>query len=106
MRALRLHLPLIGLLAIVGFFALLDAGWFPSLRSESTFGWMVLVWYPLCALLGLVQVAIWIRWAVNRVSSMNPGRSRAIITIVLLILAATATVLVAVRLLQRWGAGM
>lgn len=108
MRAFFLHLPLIALLLILGFFTLVDAGWLSSLRTESTFGWMVLVWYPLCAVLAVAQVIIWIRWIVRRWMPVwtESGRMRAIVTLVLLALVATLLVLGALRLSQRWGAGM
>jgi len=64
-KAILYHLPLIGAGTILGFFALVDAGRLDAFRDEATYGWMVVVWYPLAGLLGLVQVVLWIRWVVG-----------------------------------------
>lgn len=66
MKRLLLHLPLIGFVVIFGFFALVDAGVFESVRNESTFGWMVAFWYPLGVLLALAQIAIWVGLLMKR----------------------------------------
>ena len=66
MRVLLFHLPLIGSLLIAGFISAIDAGVFPGLRTERMFGWFLVVWYPLGAVLALVQVCLWIGWAVSR----------------------------------------
>ncbi len=68
MRAFLLHLPLIGSLLIAGVISALDAGIWPGLRTERTFGWILVVWMPLGAVLALVQVCLWIGWAVSRLS--------------------------------------
>lgn len=65
-KPLILHLPFIGMLLILGFFVLADVGYLAWFRSESTYAWTVMVWYPLCALLGLTQAILWIRWIINR----------------------------------------
>lgn len=67
MKRLLFHVPLIGMLAILGFFALVDAGHLPWFRTESTYNWMVAVWYPLSALLGLAQLVLWVWWISKRV---------------------------------------
>ncbi len=66
MRVLLFHLPLIGSLLVAGFIGAIDAGVFPALRTERMFGWVVVVWVPLGAVLALVQVCVWIGWAVSR----------------------------------------
>lgn len=63
---LLFHLPLIGSLLIAGFISAIDAGAVPALRTERTFGWLLVVWFPLGAVLALVQVCVWIGWAVSR----------------------------------------
>lgn len=100
-----MHLPLIGMLAILGFFALVDAGYLAGFRSESTFGWMVVFWYPLSALLGLTQVALWTRHIYKRgiISSVLTGRTRQVVLAALLIILATLSFLFALRIGQRWG---
>jgi hypothetical protein len=37
-----------------------------QLRNERTYAWFVVVLAPLGALLALVQVCLWIGWAVSR----------------------------------------
>ena len=49
-----------------GLISAIDAGVFPALRTERMFGWFLVVWYPLGAVLALVQVCLWIGWAVSR----------------------------------------
>ena len=66
MKPLLMHLPLIGVLLIVGIVALVEADWLSGLRTETTYGWMVVVWYPVGILLALVQLALWIRWLLTR----------------------------------------
>ncbi len=66
MRIFLFHLPLIGSLLIAGFISAIDAGILPALRTEAMFGWLLVVWFPLGAVLALVQVCLWIGWAVSR----------------------------------------
>jgi hypothetical protein len=75
-RPLLYHLPLLGSLSIIGFFTLVEAGWLPSFRTEETYGWMVVVWYPLCILLALTQIALWVRWIVLVLSKGKRGEGR------------------------------
>lgn len=103
-KGILLHLPLIGALCIFGFIALVDAGRLPSLRTESTFGWMLLVWYPLAALLALVQVVLWVRLLVVRGIPLRlSGRSRRAALIGLILVSAALVILIAFRAAQRWG---
>jgi hypothetical protein len=105
LRRFLLHLPLIGALGVFGFIALVDAGYLETFRTESTFGWMLLVWYPLAILLVLLQAGIWIRLLVvhgipsRRVS----GRTRRAGFVGLLLLATVIVILIAFRAAQRWG---
>jgi len=101
------HLPLIGLVLILGFFVLVDAGVVMSFRNEATFGWMLLVWYPLGAFLGLVQIAIWIGWIVKRLGKQRYPDQRAkglrIAYVGFAIVMALALGLFLFRMAQRWG---
>ena len=99
------HLPLIGVLLIFGFIALIDAGVLKSLRSESTFGWMVLVWYPLGAILGLIQIGLWIRWIAKRgITAWTVSqKTRRIVYAGFLIVTAIVLGILVLRLVQRWG---
>lgn len=100
MKRLMFHLPLIAMLSILGFFALVDMGHLSGFRNESTFGWMVGVWYPLCALLGLVQIVLWIAWLVRRgvPRPMKRGMSLG-----LWIAGAAVLGLFALQIARRWG---
>jgi hypothetical protein len=104
-KVLVFHLPLIVMLLILGFFELVDAGRLGAVRSESTFGWMVVFWYPLSAVLGLTQVVLWIRWIVRHgISSWNMKRNkRRTVFAGLIILGAALLLLIALRVAQRWG---
>jgi len=104
-KPLVFHLPLIGVLLIFGISELIDAGYLTALRNESTYGWWILVWYPLAALLALTQVVLWIRWIVTRGMAMaaRPGMPRRLAVGGVLILAAAALGLFALRISQRWG---
>ncbi len=61
-RIILSHLPLLGVLLILAFFALINSPALGQYRSEETFGWMVVLWIPLGILLGLSQLYIWARW--------------------------------------------
>jgi len=104
-KILLFHLPLIGVLLIFGFIALIDAGVLKSFRNESTFGWMVLVWYPLGAILGLIQIGLWIRWIAKRgISACTVSqKTRRIVFAGLLIATAIVLGILVLRLVQRWG---
>lgn len=65
-RVLLLHLPLAGVLLIYGFIWMVEEGVIEGLRNESTFGWMLILWYPLASLLALLQIILWIAWIVKR----------------------------------------
>ena len=93
------------MLLILGFFALVDAGRVAWFRSESTFGWMVVVWYPLSALLGLTQMVLWIGWISKRgiPSWLLPREPRRIVFVGLLVVAATVLCLFGLRMAHRWG---
>lgn len=105
MRPLLFHLPLVGMLLILGLFALLDAGYLTWLRSESTFGWMVVVGYPVSALLGLTQIGLWVGWTLKRGirSGVLTGRRRRILHVGLLIVVVTILFLFALGVARRWG---
>lgn len=105
MRPLVFHLPLIGMSSILAVLGLIDAGRLPWLRNESTFGWMVVVWYPLVALLGLTQVVLWIRWSFKHgmPSWIRSRRARRIAFAGVLILATCTAILLAFRMAHRWG---
>ncbi len=104
-QLLLFHLPLIGVLLIFGFIALIDAGVLKSFRNESTFGWMVLVWYPLGAILGLIQVALWIRWIAKRgITAWTVSqKTRRIVFVGFLIATAIVLGVLVLRVAQRWG---
>ncbi len=68
MRILLFHLPLIGSLLIAAVISAIEAGVVPALRTERTFGWVLVVWFPLGAILALLQVCLWIGWAVSRLA--------------------------------------
>lgn len=73
-RNLLFHLPLTGMLLILGVFALINEGILASFRNESTFGWMLVVWYPIAVLLGLAQLGLWIYLFSKRIA--RPGKNR------------------------------
>jgi hypothetical protein len=106
-KLLLLHLPSMGLLLILGFIVLVDAGVLASLRNESTFGWMLLVWYPLGVLLGLIQIALWVGWIVKqRRKQRDPelrGIGRRVLFAGFLIAIALIAGLLLFRMAQRWG---
>ena len=104
-KAFLLHLPLCGMLLILGFFGLIDAGYISSLRSESAYGWMLLVWYPLSALLGLIQIAVWIGWISKRGIPFRTlsQQARRIVIVGFLVAAAIASGVFVFRMAQRWG---
>jgi len=104
-KLLLFHLPLIGVLLIFGFIALIDAGVLKSFRSESTFGWMVLVWYPIGAILGLTQIGLWIRWIAKSgiTTSTVSQKTKRIVFAGIFISAAIVLVVLVLRLVQRWG---
>ena len=62
------HLPFLGVLLILTYFALLDSSILDRFHDEQMFGWMVVVWIPLAILLGLVQLYIWARWFIRLAS--------------------------------------
>jgi hypothetical protein len=66
MRLVLFHLPLLGSLLIAGVISAIDAGIAPALRTARGVGWVLAVWFPLGAVLALVQVCVWIGWAVTR----------------------------------------
>lgn len=105
-KRLLFHLPLIGLLLIIGFTALVDAGVFKSFRNESTFGLMLLVWYPLGALLAITQITLWVGWVVRRAGKKPfPDRGKKkkrTIYIGVLIATVFFLCLLFFRLAQRW----
>ncbi|MBI2153917.1 MAG: hypothetical protein HYU24_09455 [Candidatus Rokubacteria bacterium] len=55
-------------LLIAGAISAIDAGIVPWLRTERMFGWILVVWMPLGAVLALVQVCLRIGWAVSRIT--------------------------------------
>jgi uncharacterized BrkB/YihY/UPF0761 family membrane protein len=66
LRVLLSHLPLLGVLSILAFFAMVDTPVLEQYRSEELFAWMLIVWTPLGILLTLVQIFIWGRWLARR----------------------------------------
>lgn len=70
---LRLFLP--GLITTVILTAgSWDAPFLRPLRTELTYGWWVVVLYPLAALLALTQVVLWIGWIVARLHRAHHAR--------------------------------
>jgi len=104
-RAILFHVPIVAMLIIFGVIALIDAGHLDGLRSETTFGWMVVVWYPLMALLGLTQVVLWIRWLAKRGAPpwTRSRRARRILRGGLLVLMGSVLAMLAFRIVERWG---
>jgi len=84
------HIPLAGVLLILLYFALLDTPVLERFRTEQAFGWMVLLWIPLAILLGLVQLHIWLRWAVRHAPSAYRTGARVALLIVLAVFLSAA----------------
>ncbi len=61
-RLVLLHLPILVALSITIVFSS-ESALFRPLRTERTFAWCVVVFFPLAALLSLVQLGIWLVWA-------------------------------------------
>lgn len=99
-RVLILHLPLLALFALLLLFELVHDGVLGALRTEETFGWMLVVGYPSCALLGLAQVVVWGWWVRRRGPAAFRMRGGVGIAVVIV-----AFLLFAIVVARRWGVG-
>ena len=73
-RIVLLHLPLVGVLLITAFFALIDSPLLERFRNEETFGWMLVFWIPAGFLLALAQLYLWLKWFIRRTSPLAKKR--------------------------------
>ncbi len=66
-RLVLLHLPILVALSITIVFSS-DSALFAPLKTERAFAWCVVVFFPLAAVLSLVQLGIWLVWARRRLA--------------------------------------
>lgn len=91
-RVLKLNSPAIGVLLILTFMALMETPLLENLRTETMFGWILLVFVPIAVLLALAQLFIWFR-AFSRNSSPQLKKSVQLVFLVALMVFAGFIVL-------------